>query len=353
MKFGRVFLWLILTGVAIPQERAPQVDSQPSFAKLFNSWLQQDVRWIISNEERNVALTLKTDEDRRNFVDSFWWNHNSVPAASPNEFKQRHYERLLNAKRLFSTDLKSGWDTDQGHVYVELGPPAWIRTQSGAPDPTPAIILKCPGNVQSPATSVVWRYLYARNGDPLTITFADYCGRGELQQVASEPEPEQPKPSRYMTVCEGRFTFDLSKGPVAFECLRLPPSTRFKDLQEVVSHKVTYKLLPFDVDTKSLPATDATQMLEMEISAKVPGSQCEMDVAKEPLHVFGQLTTWDGHIAETFEGTMNYSNCGGTGATYSRSMPLFRDRYRLDIAVEDTNEDKIGTFTKEIDLSSR
>ncbi len=35
-------------------------------------WLDQDVAWIIADEERSAFKQLSTDEERENFIESFW-----------------------------------------------------------------------------------------------------------------------------------------------------------------------------------------------------------------------------------------------------------------------------------------
>ncbi|HEY1463199.1 MAG TPA: GWxTD domain-containing protein [Terriglobales bacterium] len=84
--------------------------------------MNEDVHWIISNQERSEFLKLSTDQQRDEFVVAFWNNHNPV-GAPENSFKSEHYRRLAYANQHFAAN-RPGWETDRGHVYVVYGPMA-------------------------------------------------------------------------------------------------------------------------------------------------------------------------------------------------------------------------------------
>ena len=60
-------------------------------------WLNEDVAYIISKEERVAFERLKTDEERQKFVDQFWEQRDPTPRTPENEFKEEHYRRIAYA----------------------------------------------------------------------------------------------------------------------------------------------------------------------------------------------------------------------------------------------------------------
>src|SRR5271157_997570 len=45
----------------------------------YKSWLEQDVLYIISDEERKAFKTLSNDEEREAFIENFWLRRNPNP----------------------------------------------------------------------------------------------------------------------------------------------------------------------------------------------------------------------------------------------------------------------------------
>src|SRR5690242_5906905 len=88
----------------------------------YRKWLTEDVRWIISNQERQSFLQRNSDEDRDRFVATFWEQRNPTPGSQPNPFKEEHYRRLAFANQHFAATAP-GWKTDRGRVYILYGPP--------------------------------------------------------------------------------------------------------------------------------------------------------------------------------------------------------------------------------------
>ncbi|MGC2162554.1 MAG: GWxTD domain-containing protein [Silvibacterium sp.] len=87
----------------------------------YSRWLNQDVRWIITPEERAAYLSLKTGQERDQFIKQFWERRNP-PGAPPYTFREEHYRRIAYANEHFANSIP-GWETDQGHIYIVYGPP--------------------------------------------------------------------------------------------------------------------------------------------------------------------------------------------------------------------------------------
>jgi GWxTD domain-containing protein len=149
-----------------------QLPSQPSKATPFLRWLNQDVVYIITEEERAAFQRLSTDEQREQFVKQFWQRRNPKPNSTSNKFKQEHYRRIKYANQLFRTASgKPGWQTDRGRIYIVYGPPDEIESHpSGSP--------------KTPYPFEVWRDWHVESvGDNLFITFLDRTRTGDYQRA--------------------------------------------------------------------------------------------------------------------------------------------------------------------------
>ncbi len=101
---------------------------EPALSPHDAHWLHEEVNYLITNDERDVFLHLKTEEDRERFIDKFWEIRNPDPNAPTNAAKDTHYQRLTYANAHFGQgNVADGWQTDRGMVYITLGPPQQIE----------------------------------------------------------------------------------------------------------------------------------------------------------------------------------------------------------------------------------
>jgi GWxTD domain-containing protein len=90
----------------------------------YRKWLEEEVVYIITPKEKDVFLKLKTDRERDIFIEAFWKQRDSTPNTPRNEFREEHYRRLNYANQYLGRGTgKPGWKTDQGRIYIILGPP--------------------------------------------------------------------------------------------------------------------------------------------------------------------------------------------------------------------------------------
>jgi GWxTD domain-containing protein len=100
---------------------------EPALSPHDAHWLHEEVNYLITNEERDTFLHLKTEEAREKFIDTFWQIRNPDPNAPTNAAKETHYERLAYANAHFGFgNTQNGWQTDRGMVYITLGKPIQI-----------------------------------------------------------------------------------------------------------------------------------------------------------------------------------------------------------------------------------
>ena len=89
-------------------------------------WINQEVVYIITDEERNAFNGLSTDEERQQFIESFWFRRDPTPDTEENEYREEHYRRIAYANERFASGIP-GWRTDRGRIYIAFGPPDEIE----------------------------------------------------------------------------------------------------------------------------------------------------------------------------------------------------------------------------------
>ena len=128
------------TGVVVAVVLGLLLNTPPSaaakHAKLpptYEHWLDEEVNYLITNQEKATFLALTTNQDRDHFIENFWAIRNPDPNSPTNTFREEHYRRLEYANTHFgSLAALDGWSTDRGMVYITLGPPQQKRAYPNA-----------------------------------------------------------------------------------------------------------------------------------------------------------------------------------------------------------------------------
>ncbi len=117
----------VFTPVSAQHTRTPPAISA------YETWLKEDVYWIITLEEQKEFRQLVTGDQRDRFVTDFWERRHPNPRDIRNSFKEEHYRRLAFANENFAAGIE-GSKTDRGRIYVVYGPPDSIskHAQSNA-----------------------------------------------------------------------------------------------------------------------------------------------------------------------------------------------------------------------------
>src|SRR5215475_584548 len=126
-------------------------------SKTYKKWLDEDVRWIITDEERAAFKQLSNDEERDQFIEAFWQRRDPTPDTIENEFKEEHYRRIAYANEHFPAGIP-GWKTDRGRTYIVFGPADEIESHpSGGTYDRP---MEEGGGTTSTYPFEQWRYRY-------------------------------------------------------------------------------------------------------------------------------------------------------------------------------------------------
>jgi GWxTD domain-containing protein len=351
--------------------------------KTYKKWLNEDVSYIITDEERQAFKQLSNDEERDNFIEAFWARRDPTPDTPENEFKEEHYRRIAYANEHYAAGIP-GWKTDRGRMYIMYGPPDEIESHpSGGTYERP---MEEGGGSTSTFPFEDWRYRYLEGiGQEVIIEFVDTCMCGDYHMTIDRSEKDAllytpnagltlyeqmgmaSKASRFNGGMErlgvGPFNQDLQTKQFdrleQFAKLNKPPAIKFKDLEEVVSHKINVNLMPFDVLTDFVKVTSDTVLVPVTIQVKNKDITFvnKDGVERGTVNIFGRLQTIAGRIAQTFEDTVQVDvppellpKTTENASVYWKAIPLRPGRYLLEIVLKDVNGDRVGTWRRGIQV---
>ncbi len=351
-------------------------------SKTYKKWLDEDVRWIITDEEQKAFKLLSNDEERDQFIEAFWQRRDPTPDTIENEFKEEHYRRMAYANEHFAAGIP-GWKSDRGRMYIMYGPPDEIESHpSGGSYERP---MEEGGGETSTFPFEDWRYRYLEGiGQEIIIEFVDTCMCGDYHMTIDRSEKDALlyTPNAGLTLYEqmgmankaDRFTGGglehLGTGPFSsqnqtkqfdrleeFYKLQKPPSVKFKDLEEVVSHKISVNLMPFDVRTDFVRVTGDTVLVPITIQVKNRDITFvnKDGIQRGTVNIFGRVTTLTGKVVQTFEDTVQVDvpaellpKVTENSSVYWKALPLRPNLYRIDVAVKDVNGDRSGLWSSRL-----
>ncbi len=344
----------------------------------WKKWLNEDVVYIITDEEKQAFKRLKTDEEREQFVEEFWRRRDPTPDTEENEYKEEHYRRIAYANDHFSSGIP-GWKTDRGMIYIKYGPPDEIESHpSGGTYERP---IEEGGGETSTYPFEDWRYRYIDGiGSNIVIEFVDPTMSGEYH-IALDPEEKDALlyvPGAGLTMIEQMGLADktqrfqrtdgthLGTGnePLpesmdeftrleTYAKLQAPPVVKFKDLDAVVDSNIRYNTLPMQVRVDYIKVTDATVYANITILFKNSdlNYQTKDGIAKATVNIYGRVTSLTRRPVNWFEDTVTASipaemlqkDMNGS-QIYSKRIGLAPGTYRLNIVAKDTVGNTMNTY---------
>jgi GWxTD domain-containing protein len=373
-----------------PLKRAPtekQKKQQKSslkieLSKTYKKWLNEDVVWIITDEERAAFKQLSNDEERDNFIEAFWQRRDPTPDTEENEYKEEHYRRIAYSNEHFAAGIP-GWKSDRGRIYIMYGAADEVDSHpSGGTYERP---MEEGGGETSTFPFEDWRYRYLEGiGQEIIIEFVDSCMCGDYHMTIDRSEKDALKmtPNAGLTLYEqmgmasknSRFQNggleQLGTGPMSsnlqtkefdrletYAKLQAPPPVKFKDLEEIVNTKLITNLMPFDVRSDFVKVTGDTVLVPITIQMKYRDiTFANKDgVQRGTVNIFGRVSTLTGKVVQTFEDTAQVDvpaellpRTAENSSVYWKALPLRPGRYKVEIAVKDVNGDRKGLWSRGI-----
>jgi GWxTD domain-containing protein len=353
----------------------------------YKKWVDEDVRWIITDQELQAFKSLSNDEERDQFIEQFWLRRNPNPDSPENEYREEHYARIAYANEHFAAG-KPGWKTDRGHIYIAYGKADSIDSHpSGGNYERP---MDEGGGSTSTFPFEVWHYRYlAGIGDNIDIEFVDSCMCGDYHMTIDRSEKDALKmvPGAGLTMAEqqgqakkaDRFSGggleQLGSGPGTqgnqskqfdrldrFAKLMAPPEIKFKDLE---AYMATSKILTgppflFDVRTDYVKVTNDTVLvpLTLQIRNKDITFKNKDGVAIGTVNILGRVSNLNHKPIQTFEDTVNVqvpsellARTQNNLSVYWKSLPLRPGLYKIEIVIKDVNnEDHVGRWQRSVNV---
>jgi GWxTD domain-containing protein len=365
---------------AAKQQQRKNKDLERELDSQYKKWLNEDVVYIITPEEKNAFLHLATNEEREQFIEQFWQRRNPDPDSAENTYKEEHYRRIAYANEHYASGIP-GWKTDRGRIYIMWGPADEVDSH-----PTG-------GSYQRPSTEgggetttypfEDWRYRYLEGmGEDVELEFVDPTSTGEyhLTMDPSEKDALLYVPGAGLTMAEemgmaskaDRFsntdgTHDaLPLGGNAqsvsesmneftrqqkYADIFRPPPVKFKDLEAVVTSRLVRDQVKFEYRFDFLRITSDTVLVPITI--QIPRRQMSFQekdgVDTSTMNLFARVSTLSGRIVQTFEDTVHTDVIASSlqqslagSAIYQKAVPLRPNLYRLDIVLKDVNNGNVG-----------
>jgi len=364
------------------QKKQQKAALKVELSKTYKKWLNEDVAYIITDEERAAFKQLSNDEERDNFIEAFWQRRDPTPDTEENEYKEEHYRRIAYANEHFAAGIP-GWKSDRGRMYIMYGPADEIESHpSGGSYQRP---IEEGGGETSTFPFETWRYRYLEGiGQEVIIEFVDSCMCGDYHMTLDRSEKDALKytPNAGLTLYEqmgmsskaDRFNSggleQLGPGPGSYNLqskefdrleqyakLQAPPPIKFKDLEEFVETKLITNLMPFDVRSDFVKVTGDTVLVPITIQMKYRDiTFANKDgVQRGTVNIFGRVSTLTGRVVQTFEDTAQVDvpaellpRTAENSSVYWKALPLRPGRYKVEIAVKDVNGDRKGRWTRGI-----
>ncbi len=335
----------------------------------YRKWLNEDVAYIISDEERTAFKRLNTDEEREQFIEQFWLRRDPTPDTSENEFKEEHYRRIAYANERYASGIP-GWKSDRGRIYITFGPPDEIESHpSGGSYERP---MEEGGGTTSTYPFEQWRYRWIEGiGTDIIIEFVDPTMTGEYRMTMdpSEKDALLYVPNAGLTLYEqmgltskdDRFTrtdgtrlgtgqYGTSMKMNQFERLeqysklQKPPAVKFKDLEAMVASKITYNILPVKVQSDFIRVTNSSVLanITVQLENKDLQFQSKEGLQKAVVNMYGRITSMARRVVNVFEETVTVDALpeqlqavSKRESIYQHSVPLAPGMYRLNVVVKD------------------
>ena len=350
----------------------------------YKKWLNEEVVYIITDEERKAFGRLQTDEERQQFIEQFWLRRDPTPDTEENEYREEHYRRIAYANDRFASGIP-GWRTDRGMVYIKYGPAD--ETEAHPSGGTYERPIEEGGGTTSTYPFEKWRYRYIEGiGNDVNIEFVDTTMTGEYHMTMdpSEKDALLNVPGAGLTMYEqmglsckvarfsrsdgthlgtGSMPMPESMGEFQrleqFAKIQQAPAIKFKDLEAAVNSTIKYNLLPMKVRSDFIPITSTSVLSNITIQFDRKDLQFKQKegVSTAAVNIYARITSMSRRPVTWFEDvvTMDVPNdmlqqAVVGSSMYQKTLPLPPGRYRLNVVAKDVVGGNMTTTELALDV---
>ncbi|HYP02434.1 MAG TPA: GWxTD domain-containing protein [Pyrinomonadaceae bacterium] len=332
--------------------------------KIYKEWVDKDVAYIIRDDERAAFKKLVTDEEREQFIESFWLRRDPDPDTDENEYKEEYYERIAYANEHYASGIP-GWKTDRGRIYITFGKPDSVESHpAGGAYDRPSYH---GGGSTTTYPFEIWFYRYLEGiGSGIEIEFVDPTGTGEYR-IARSPEEKDALamvPGAGLTLNESLGLSNKADRAVGgsnhfqrqqdspFARLQLiadlsrPPVIKNAELASLLTGSGTIEDNPLNFDMRidffrqsdeRVVTAFTIQTENKELTFKDVGG-----VQTARMNIFGRITSVAGRRVGVIEDAVTATatseellDMKNRKSAYGKTVPLPPGTYRVDVIVRD------------------
>src|SRR3989441_18194 len=355
-----------------PHERARNV--KPELKRVYKDWLEKDVAYIITDEERKAFKKLQTDDERERFIEEFWRRRDPDPDTDENEYREEYYERIAYANEHFASGIP-GWKTDRGRIYIMWGKPDETESHPSGGAYNRESYEGGGSTTTYPFETWFYRYLPGV-GSGVEIEFVDPTGSGEYR-IARTPDEKDALlmvPGAGLTLSEQLGLSDKSsriqnlggigmpnyqrEADSPFSRLQLltdlnrPPQVKFGELAGLTNTPaIEDNPLNFDIRVDFFRQSDERVItaLTIQTSNKDLVFQDSGGLQQARINIFGRITSVAGRRAGVFEDpvittatTEELSEAKDRKSAYQKAVALAPGTYKVDVIVRDVTSGATG-----------
>ena len=342
--------------------------------KVYKDWVNKDVAYIITGDEKKAFNKLVNDDERENFIENFWRRRDPNPDTEENEYREQYYERIAYANEHYASGIP-GWKTDRGRIYITFGKPDGVESHpSGGSYNRPSYE---GGGDTTTYPFETWFYRHLDGvGEGVEIEFVDPTGTGEyrIARDASEKDALKNVPGAGLTTSEQLGLSnkgDRINGGGGFgnnyqreqdspfrrleinAALQRPPQVKYPDLQQLAggdSGVIDNNPLDFDMQVDFFRQAEDRVVTTFTIQAENKELSFENigGIQTARMNVFGRITAVSGKRSGIFEDSATtaaseseLNEARNRKSVYQKAYTLTPGTYKVDVVVRD-----VGTGNK-------
>ncbi|UCF36306.1 MAG: GWxTD domain-containing protein [Acidobacteriota bacterium] len=372
---------------ALAQSNREQIERQQQEESLdyFQKWLEEDVVYIITDEERSIFTKLSTIEEKEQFIEQFWRRRDDDLRTTINEFKEEHYRRITYSNEHFTSAIP-GWKTDRGRVYILHGPPQEIESR-----PTGGAYIRPlheGGGTTGTYPFEIWRYRQIDGvGTDIELEFVDPTyseefrlalrpeekdaflnvqgGYTTAEEMGLREKSERPyfRPNNTSLLRDYPYMFTRAKDMPfqryeTYAFINKAPEIKYKDLKELVNVNISYRELPMRVRKDYFRLNDIQALIPITI--EFPNQELSYNIVGDnqvaKVAIYAIVTDLSNRIVAEFEDeivtsfpTADQTKGLQRRSIYQKILTLnSNSRYKMDLVLKDQRSGKVGVTREAI-----
>ena len=369
-----------------PTKAQQQAKQKEEGGNYLRKWNQEEVPYIINSEEEDAFKKLKTDEEREQFIESFWLRRDPSPETFDNEYRDEYYRRIVQANEKFTSGIP-GWKTDRGRIYIMHGPPDEVEThamggtyirdndEGGGRTNTFPFERWRYRNIEGMGNNIILEFVdssmsgeYRLEFDPSAkdallhvpgVGLTDYEERMGLDKADRLNRDFAMAGNPMGTGVRGKNQFDLIQ---QYNDIKQAPTIKYKDLEADVKTHLSYNVLPFNYRADFLKITEeqvmvpiTIQVAEKYLTFKESTSSDGAKVMVATGRIEGQITNLTGKVIQPIEDHFEVMRLAASMSpdgvqVYQKVVYLKPGLYRLFLLVNDAKSNNSGTIDTRLEV---